>query len=162
MVHGIKVRKARLHDLKPMQNLFVDTIREICKHDYGSDQIKVWTSSIENTERWKGRLRDQYVLIAEINNDIVGFGSLRANDYLDLLYVHKDFQKKGIARLLCNEIEQEALRRNGDTLYCDASITARPFFEKIGYRTVTEQKNIIKETEIINFKMVKDLLSQHS
>lgn len=156
-MRSLLLRRAQIEDLKEMQNLFVETIKTVCVNDYNPEQIKIWTSSIENTERWLNRIRDQYVLIAEIRGKIAGYGSLRANDYLDLLYVHKDYQRKGIAGLLCDCIEKEAIRRNGTEIQSDVSITARPFFEKKGYTVVKEQKNMIKNVEIVNFKMVKQL-----
>ena len=55
-----------------MQKMFVDTISTICKDDYSPEQIKAWTSSIENTELWTDKLTSQHFLIAEIDNKIVG------------------------------------------------------------------------------------------
>ncbi len=59
-----------------MQKLFVDTISTICKDDYSPEQIKVWSSSIENNQRWIDKLTSQYFLIADLDNKIVGYASL--------------------------------------------------------------------------------------
>ncbi len=152
------VRSASLSDLAELQTLFVETIEAICKKDYLPEQIKVWTSSIEHPSRWTDRLQKQYFLIAQIENKIVGYASLEGKDYLDFLYVHKDFQRQGIADRLYNEIEVEAIRRDSVILKADVSITAKPFFTKKGFKTQFEQKNMIKNVEIINFRMTKDLL----
>ena len=140
--------------------MFVDTISTICKDDYSPDQIKAWTSSIENTHRWIDKLTSQYFLIAELDNKIVGFASLENNDYFDFLYVHKDYQRQGIADMLYSEIEKEAISRNATVLSSDVSKTARIFFEKKGFKTIASQTNIIKDVEIINYKMTKTLVLQ--
>ena len=140
-----------------MQKMFVDTISTICKDDYSPEQIKVWTSSIENTQRWIDKLSSQYVLIAELDHKIVGYASLENNNYLDFLYVHKDFQRQGIADKLYTEIEKEAIKRKSTFMNSDVSETARRFFEKKGFKTITLQTNIIKGLEIINYKMTKIL-----
>ena len=140
-----------------MQKMFVDTISTICKDDYSPEQIKVWTSSIENTQRWTDKLTSQYFLIAELDSKIVGYASLENNNYLDFLYVHKDHQRQGIADKLYSEIEKEAIKRKATVLNSDVSETARRFFEKKGFKTITLQTNIIKDVEIRNYKMTKTL-----
>jgi putative acetyltransferase len=153
----ISIRPALLGDLTEMQTLFVETIETVCKKDYSPEQIKVWTSSIEHTNRWTDRLQKQYFLIAHVENKIVGYSSLQDNDYLDILYVHKDFQRQGIADRLYHEIEKEVIKRGSTILSSDVSITAKPFFEKKGFKAILEQKNIINGVEIVNYKMTKDL-----
>lgn len=153
----ISIRRSKLSDLAEMQKLFVDTISTICKDDYSPEQIKVWTSSVENTQRWTDKLNSQYFLIAELHNKIVGYASLENNDYLDFLYVHKDFQRKGIADKLYSEIEKEAIRRKATVLTSDVSETARLFFEKKGFKTISPQTNIIMNVKIMNYKMTKPL-----
>ena len=153
----ISIRFSKLSDLTEMQKMFVDTISTICKDDYSLEQIKVWTSSIENTQRWTDKLTSQYFLVAELDNKIVGYASLENNDYFDLLYVHKDYQRRGIADRLYSEIEKEAIKRKVTVLCSDVSETARRFFEKKGFRTIAPQTNIIKDVAIINYKMTKTL-----
>ena len=71
----ISMRLSKLNDLPEMQKMFVDTISTICIDDYTPEQIKVWTSSIENIQRWIDKLTSQYFLIAELDNKIVGYAS---------------------------------------------------------------------------------------
>ncbi len=138
-----------------MQKMFVDTITTICRDDYTPEQIKVWTSSVENTQRWTDKLTSQYFLIAELDKKIVGYASLDNNDYIDFLYIHKDYQRQGIADRLYSEIEKEAVKRKATVLTSDVSETARRFFEKKGFKTIAPQTNIIKDVEIRNYKMSK-------
>jgi len=153
----ILIRHAKLSDLLSMQELFVDTIETVCRYDYSPEQIAVWTSSVENVIRWTDKLMKQYFLIAEIDNKIVGYASLENNAYLDFMYVHKDYQRQGIANILYLEIESKAIKHGATILTSDVSITARPFFEKNGFRIISEQKNNIKGVEVINYKMTKEL-----
>ena len=151
----ITIRLGRIGDLAEMQKLYVDTITSICKNDYSHEQIKGWTSSIENTKRWTDILTSQYVLIAELNNKMVGYITLLKNNYIDLLFVNKDYQRKGIADKLYVEVEKEAIEQKGCFLSADVSKTARPFFEKKGFIIIQEQTNIRQGVEIINYKMTK-------
>lgn len=143
-----------------MQELFVQTIQSVCRYDYSPEQIAVWTSSIVNTKRWTDKLVKQHFLIAEIGDKIVGYASLENGEYLDFLYVHKDFQRQGIASKLCAEIEAIAIHQGTTLLTSDVSITARPFFEKKGFKIVAEQVNDIKGVEVVNYKMTKALRAE--
>ena len=127
----ISIRPALLSDLTEMQKLFVETIEAICEKDYSPEQIKAWTSSVKQTNSWVNRLQKQYFLIAQSNNKIIGYSSLEGIDYLDFLYVHKNFQRQGIADRLYAKIEHEAIKRGSTILNADVSITAQPFFFSI-------------------------------
>ena len=68
---------------------------------------------------------------------VIGFADMDRSGYLDRLYVHKDHQRQGVASALCDRLEKEI---EADRYLTHASITARPFFEKRGYKTVREQQ----------------------
>ena len=86
----------------------------------------------------------------EGNGQIVGFADMDSAGYLDRLYVHKDFQRHGIASELCDRLEQAV---DAETITTHASITARPFFEKRGYKVVREQQVERKGVLLTNYVM---------
>jgi putative acetyltransferase len=161
MIKQTILRLGKLEDLLELQQLFVDTISTICSADYNDDQIKAWISGIENTDRWQGILTRQYVLVAENKQGIVGFGSLDKGNYIDMLYVHKDCQKQGIASHLCIEIEKEAKQQGEIVLTSDVSLTAKSFFGKMGFKAIAQQTVIKQGIELINFKMNKLLTTKN-
>ncbi|MBN2693540.1 GNAT family N-acetyltransferase [bacterium] len=152
----IKIRVANINDLDELQTLFVETIKTVCISDYSDNQIAVWSSFVDNKQRWIDRIESQYFIVAYNENYITGFISLD-NNYIDLLYIHKNHQKQGVAKKLYREIELEATKNMVSTLYSNVSITAKPFFEKLGFKTVQKQINIVKGIEIINYRMIKEL-----
>jgi putative acetyltransferase len=155
---NLTIRYGNLEDLSELQKLFVETISTVCVKDYNEEQIRVWTSSIENKQRWIDILTKQYSIIAVENNRIVGFCTLDNGNYIDLIYVHKDCQRKGVANLLYAEIEKEAIRQGMNSIHADVSKTAKSFFEKKVFIVITEQTINLKGVEINNFKMTKELI----
>ncbi|MCU0391855.1 MAG: GNAT family N-acetyltransferase [Thermoflexibacter sp.] len=151
------IRTGHIADLKALQHLFVDTITHVCKADYDNEQIEAWTSGIENLQRWLDILSNQLVLIAEEKGKIIGFCSLHHGNYIDLFYVHKDHQRQGVAYQLYQEIEKEARKLKQTTLVSDVSITARKFFEKMGFEVLKEQSVKVKEVTLTNYKMMKKI-----
>ena len=158
----IKIRNGVLKELPEIQNLFSETITFVCCNDYDQKQIEAWKSSIENFERWQNLILQQYFIVAELNGKIVGFASLNNGNYIDVLFVHKDFQRMRIAHKLFVELENEAKRLNSPKLTSDVSKTAKAFFERNGFTIVTEQLQIRKNVEIVNYKMQKVLVGMNS
>ncbi|WP_158861267.1 GNAT family N-acetyltransferase [Lunatibacter salilacus] len=151
----ISIRPSTVDDLAQIQKIFVETILTICKDDYSPEQIQAWTSSVENTERWLEKLNSQYFVVAEVPGQIVGFASLENDNHIDLLFVHKDFQRQGIANKLYSEIAEEALKKKATTLNSNVSQTARPFFENKGFKIIKRNTKLIMGVEIFNYKMAK-------
>ena len=154
---NITIRYGQPSDLNELQQLFVDTIKTVCKADYNDQQINVWTSSIDNKQRWLDIIENQLLLVAQEKDKVVGFCSLDNYNYIDLFYVHKDKQGQGVARQLYQDIESEAIKNGQKQLISDVSITARPFFEKVGFTVLSKQTVIRQEVELTNYKMTKDL-----
>ncbi len=148
----VNIREAYCSDLEEMQRLFLGAIKNIPNSDYSKKQTEAWSSTVKNKERWKSMLANQYVLIAEINSKIVGFGSLDKN-YIDFMYVHKDFLRKGIASKIFEGLQNKSIELGYSQLTSKVSKTARPFFERKGFSIIKENKNIINGVEIINYKM---------
>jgi putative acetyltransferase len=151
------IRKGEINDLPEIRHLFTETINEICKKDYDPQQLEAWKSGAENEQRWMNVISNQFVLIAVSDGRIAGFCTLDQGNYIDLLFVHKEYQHKGIASLLYSLIEQEALQHHEKEITADVSKTARPFFEKIGFQVVKEQTVYVKEIAMTNYKMIKHL-----
>ncbi|WP_423146258.1 GNAT family N-acetyltransferase [Rubrolithibacter danxiaensis] len=152
-----KLRPAKPEDLAEIQQLYIDTISTICKKDYNENQIQAWISGIENKQRWIDALIKQHFVVAELNDEIIGYASLADGCHIDLFYVHKNYQRQGIANQLLQELEKEAIKLQINILTSNVSKTAKPFFEKNGFKVVLEQVNNIKGVEIMNYRMIKEL-----
>ncbi|MBF4493927.1 GNAT family N-acetyltransferase [Flavobacterium sp. MR2016-29] len=150
-------RKATISDLSEMQEMYIETIKWVCKNDYTPLQIDAWVSGLNNTERWLKVIHNQFVLLALIENKIVGYGTLKDGNYIDFFCVHKNYQRQGIADEIFIKLELEAKKENSKTMTADVSITAKPFFEKKGFIIKGEQKNIRLGVELINYKMEKEI-----
>lgn len=142
-------------DMKALQDLFVDTVSTVCSADFDADQIAAWTSSVEDSERWLNIMTKQVVVVAKISDQIVGFATLANGNYIDLMYVHKDHQGKGIAGTLYQYLEQVALQNDQTELYADVSKTALPFFQHMGFTIKREQTAVRKGVALTNFRMRK-------
>ena len=154
---NFSVRKAKESDLPVILKLFADTVRHTCKSDYNEAQLDVWTSSAKNHDRWLARITGQYFLVAESSAEIVGFASLESSSYIDVLYVHKDYQRQGVASRLLNALILEAKRQHATEIFSYVSITARLFFENKGFAVIRENIVVLDGIELINYRMSKSV-----
>lgn len=74
-----------------------------------------------------------------------------------MLYVHPDFERRGVARALLKHIECVARDMELRRLYSEASITARPVFERVGFRVIVPQMITIGGQSMMNFRMERRL-----
>ena len=150
-------RKATIADVEEMKELFCQTIEFVCNKDYTAQQIEAWIATSNNSNRWQEIIQLQRVLLALINTKIIGFGTLKNGNYIDLFYIHKDFQKQGIATAILSKLEDEAKKMLSKTITADVSITAKSFFEKQGFTILNKQQNIRNNSILVNYKMQKEL-----
>ena len=126
------IRKYQASDCKELADLFYNTVHIVNAKDYTKEQLNVWATKQVDLEKWNKSLQEHFSVVALDNETIIGFGDIDKTGYLDRLFVHANYQKKGIATGLCNQLEQAV---QGD-ITTHASITAKPFFEKRGYKLV--------------------------
>ena len=101
---------------------------------------------------WNTSLLNHYSIVVVKDDVIVGFGDIDKNGYLDRLYVHKDYQNQGIATTICDDLENAV---DVDRITTHASITARPFFLRRGYKQIKEQQVVRDGIVMTNFIMEK-------
>ena len=116
--------------------LFYETVHAVCLGDYTSAQVDAWADGHPDREAWVRSLSEHFALVAHEDGKLIGFGDIDASGYLDRLYVHKDFQRRGVATALCDRLEARA---QGKAVTMHASITALRFFLRRGYRLLRPQ-----------------------
>jgi putative acetyltransferase len=156
----VKLRPVFSWDIPEIDGLITNTVRNVCRSDYAPQQIDAWLSK-RDIANWESRVVNDYFLIAEANQRIVGFGSLKKGNCIDLLYVHQDYMRQGIATTLYKALEKMSEKFGAGHIESYVSKTARPFFEKSGFAIVHENRNIIDGIEIVNYYMRKAIVKQN-
>lgn len=135
------LRRYRTSDCKRMAKLFYETVHSVNAADYTEEQLDAWATGNVDLAAWDKSFLEHFTIVAEEPGDdgkkIVGFGDIDSTGYLDRLYVQKDYQRRGIASAICDELENAV---DAARITTHASITARPFFLKRGYCVVREHQ----------------------
>ena len=148
----MEIRKYRSGDCSALAELFDHTVHTINAADYTAEQLDAWSPGEVDLSRWDQSFQEHHTLLAVEGETVLGFGDMAPGGYLDRLYVHKDFQRRGVASALCGALEDAVA---AERIVTHASITARPFFEQRGYKVVKEQQVERQGILLTNYVMIK-------
>lgn len=157
------IRKIIAHEIDDCIQLFQETVHHINVNDYTQHQLDasaplIAPKQMDNYDYWL-TLTDNFTFVA-IDNEtdkILGFGDMTKYGYLDRLYVHKNFQRCGIAAGIYSQLEHAAKQHQLIEIVTHASITAKAFFEKMGFQIEKIQQVTIRQSKLTNFIMKKKL-----
>jgi len=159
---SFRVRAYRTTDAHTTFQIFHRAITVTASADYTAEQITAWAQ----TERWdiaawdlSMRRRKSYVAV--IGEQVVGFSDISDDGYIDMLYVSPDVARRGVARELLTFLEHQARSHGAKRLTANVSITARKFFEALGFQIVAEQHPVLDDVVFTNFRMMKLLGTDH-
>jgi putative acetyltransferase len=144
-------------DTMALRDLFAQSIEELTADDYDENQRLAWAASAEDAAAFRARLGGMLTLVVQLDGEYLGFGSLKENKAVDMLYVHPDFAGEGVGTALADALEKIAAARGAEAVTADVSDTAVSFFERRGY--VGAQRNSIPLDDqwLSNTTMIKRL-----
>jgi putative acetyltransferase len=154
---SLTVRPYAPADLDALIALFRGSVRTVARRDYTDDQVIAWAPDEIDREAWAVRRASRPTWVAAIDETPAGFIDLESDGHIDMLYVHPGHQGKGIASTLLETVENAARARSVGRLYTEASLTARPFFERRGFRMLGPRTLTRGGVDLVNFRMEKIL-----
>lgn len=129
-----------------------DTITRINSCDYSPNQIKAWLPDAAIAQ-WHERLDSRFVVVAEADGQVVGFGDVGSDGHIDQFYGHADHQRQTIGRALLAALVAQAVRLKIDHPCSQVSITASTFFAAQGFKVERQQIVVVRGVEFVNFRM---------
>lgn len=154
----MKIYQPTIQQASKLQKLCVQTILHSCQQEYTSEQLRVWSQAVDSTTKWERLLQEQYFLVAEKQEELVGFGSLKEGNYIDYLYVSHQHLRQGVAQTLLEELLVEAKKKGASSITTDASKTAWPFFEREGFQLLQVNHPVLDGIALEHYTVIKELL----
>ena len=153
----IKIRLFEAQDAEQIARLFHETVREVNVRNYSSNQVRAWAPDDIYFRNWVEVCSNRFTYVADDEGVIAGFGELEPNGHIDCFYCHKNYQRCGVGRQIYRAIEAKAVELPVSRLFTEASITAKPFFQRMGFSVVEEQEVSRRGETFINYAMEKFL-----
>lgn len=145
-------------DVVAIADLFFESIHAIDDAIYSPEQKAAWAPKPPKYDYWATHVKPSKTLLAFNEDRLVGFMELEINaldrtGYIDCFYVHPEFQGQGIGKALYGATLSRAQQHQLTTLYVDASLVARPVFERQGFQVTKQNEVIRKGVSLTNFSM---------
>lgn len=159
MLFKVLIRRFKNDDTSNVISVFEDAIMNIASQDYNEEQCRAWSQYGQDHDRFQAALQEGITLVAEDEHGIVAYGQLHPADHVNYLYCRARGKGKGCATRILANLESEASRQGVHSLYTEASLTARSFFEKNGYEVLEQEIVSRNGIKLPRFKMKKLLAS---
>ena len=151
----IEIRLFKAQDAGQIAQLFHETVREVSVRDYSSNQVRAWAPDDIHFRNWIEVCSSRFTYVANDEDVIAGFGELELNGHVDCFYCHKNYQRCGVGRQIYQAIEAKAVELSVSRLFTEASITAKLFFQRMGFSVIKEQEVTCRGETFINYAMEK-------
>ena len=155
-MNEIKIRRAIIEDLEVIRKLN-NTLFELEKENYDSTLIKDWPLTEDGKEYFTDLINNHYVIIAEVDNEIVGYlagsinekGSYEGIQYSEInnMVINSNYRRHGIGKKLINDFKDYCKTKGINNLKVTASYKNRDaieFYHKNGF----EEFDVTLTTEI--------------
>ncbi len=149
------IRVFQRGDHVAIAEIFSRAVHEIACAAYTPEQCLAWSDRQPNVEHWRRRCELKRPFVAIVDQKVAGFLELDPDGHIDCAYIHPDFQRRGIITTLVEHAVRTCFEFNVKRVYVEASICARPLFEKAGFTVRSENIVKIKGAELLNYKMEK-------
>lgn len=141
-------------DARATLEVFTRAVHETARNDYTAEQLAAWAPPGLDLTRW-ARKREEPDTVVAVDDDgaVIGFTDLDATGYINMMFVHPEWVRRGVATTLLNEVIARAHARGIRRLSTHASVTARPFFEAQGFVVIEQREPVLRGVALTNFAM---------
>lgn len=140
-------------DHKAIAEIFPQAIHKIASAVYTPRQCEAWSEKTPNESHWEKRCEVKQPLVFVSDGVVAGFLELDEDGHIDCLYVHPDHARKGIASQLIERALKVCTEAGLGRAFVEASICAKPVFEKQGFKVIREKLVEIRGERLTNFDM---------
>lgn len=149
------IRPWQPSDAAALSALYQASVRALGGRDYSPAQTEAWASLAPSAEALDGRMQDGRSRLVAVTEEVAGFIDVETDGHIDLLYVAPAAAGLGVARALLETAEALAARSGVSRLYAEASETARPVFERLGYSVIGRREFEVAGVPIHNWAVEK-------
>lgn len=153
----MKIRLYTTAELDAVIQVFTDAVHVLTTHEYDEAQRAAWAPRPPDISTWHERMQQLQTWVAIDDNRVTGFISCEMNGHIDLLYVSPLYARRGIASAMYQCAETNLALSGVTTLFTEASLVARPFFERFNSIVMQEQEVSRRGASFRRFIMRKRL-----
>ena len=139
---------------------YTASIRSLAAAYYSPEQLVAWAPVPPDAVRWQERLERLHTIVAESDGACAGFASYTIEGYLDFLFTHPAFARRGVASRLYQRVESVLRAVGVPSVTAHVSLAARAFFDHHGFLLDREECVECRGAWLRRFAMRKPLRNE--
>lgn len=151
------IRPALESDLDALIAVFTASVHGIARRSYSAEQCVAWAPAVPDRAVWRSRLAATVTLLACEGEALAGFIAWERTGHIDMLFTSPAHARRGVATALFRAARADIERGGVQTLRTEASLEARPFFERQGFAVVEEEVVQRRGVALRRFRMECDV-----
>ena len=153
----MRIRLAQDKDYAAIAHLHRATIRHINSKDYPEDIISVWSGRTK-ANRFRNSESKVKRWVAVEDEKITGFCDHEKTECeIGGLYVHKDYQSKGIGKKLLEKAESSLKKMGCKKIKIMSTISAKNFYQRNGYKIIKKGLHMVENKKLKIFILSKTI-----
>ena len=144
-------------DLPNVIETYTASIHTLAAPYYSPEQLAAWAPVQPDVARWEERLAGLHTIVAESDGAFAGFTSYTLEGYLDFIFTHPNFARRGVATRLYHRVESALRAANAPHVTAHVSLAARAFFDRQGFQVDAEESVECRGAYLRRFAVHKDL-----
>ncbi len=135
----MEIRKFRTKDAEEVSAMIAYTLRTVNNNDYFDEYIENWVEKSQ-AKNILERAAWTHFYVACDDEKIIGCGAIgpywdKADESsLFTIFVSPEYQGKGLGKKMIETLEQDVFSLRAKRIEIPSSVTAAPFYIKMGYR----------------------------
>lgn len=135
----VQIRRAEPADAPAIHHLHTRSVQTLCRSHYTPAQTAGWIGRRQPAGYLPAIEREE-MFVAEIAGKLVGFGHAVVGEIV-AIFVDPDWTGRGVGRQLLTHALALAQGGNDHPVWLEATLNARTFYERCGFRMVEQKRN---------------------
>ena len=133
----VRLRPYAEGDARATWQVFHAAVRGTALSCYTPAQVAAWSPEDVDAERWARRRAAAWTIVAldGERGPVVAFADLTEAGEMDMLFVHPDHARAGIATVLVARVVEQAAWRGLERVEVHASKVLQPLLTRLGFTT---------------------------
>lgn len=130
------IRRLEISEIEDALSLVWEVFLEYEAPEYSEEGIRTFENTIIKSVEFKNRIfsGDQIMFGAFHDKKLIGVLSMSIRNHISLLFIHKDYHRKGVATLLFKKLVNELKNRDVKKITLNSSRYGVPFYHKVGFK----------------------------
>lgn len=153
----MNIRRMYPTEGKKLAELLYTSVHTLCVGDYSEAELEAWAPKNMDMVKFNASLMRSVNWVMADGGRIIGFINIERDGYVNRLFTHPDYVRRGVGAALLMRAEAWAKKRGLKRIRLAASKTGLGFYKKMGYR-ITDVERVERHGVVFENKIVEKYL----